>query len=184
MKKKKNSALTRAKNKAWRYFSIYIRTRDCLYYSGSPDEGMCVTCKEWFPFNELQAGHFVGGRTNALLYDEEIVHTQCARCNILLKGNYQAYTLFMLTKHTEEEIQELLSRRNITLKLTTEDHLRLALEFKNKTEALLEDYREGKYDPFKTAEIKGNNKPTILGISETEEANVEPAAFRPLALAN
>jgi hypothetical protein len=138
-RKKKSTPLSRAKNKAWKYFSIFIRTRDCLKYTGDPTEGMCVTCKLWFPFNQLQAGHFVGGRTNALLFDEEIVHTQCARCNLFLKGNYQAYTLFMLKKHTEEEIEELLSRKFITLKLSTDDFLEIADKYKEKTEQLLRE---------------------------------------------
>lgn len=138
-KKTKDSPKTKAKNKAWRQFSIFIRTRDCLKYTGDPTEGMCVTCKLWFPFKELQAGHFVGGRTNALLFDEEIVHTQCARCNLYLKGNYQAYTLFMLKKHTEEEVEELLSRKFKTLKLTEQDFLDIAELYKQKTLDLLKE---------------------------------------------
>lgn len=136
-RKRKSTPIKLAKNKAWRQFSIYIRTRDCLKYTGDPTEGMCVTCKEWFPFKELQAGHFVGGRTNALLFDEEIVHTQCARCNLYLKGNYQAYTLFMLKKHSEEEIEEFLSRKFRTLKLTRQDFLDIADKYKEKTAELL-----------------------------------------------
>lgn len=136
-RKKKSTEQSRAKDKAWRYFSIYIRTRDNIHYTGDPEEGMCVTCKLWFPFKELQAGHFVGGRTNALLFDEQIVHTQCKRCNLYLKGNYQAYTLFMLKKYSEEEVEELLSRKFRTLKLTTQDFLDIADKYKEKTQELL-----------------------------------------------
>lgn len=135
-KSKKTSPIKKAKNKAWKYFSIYIRTRDCLRFTGDPDEGMCVTCKKPFGFKQLQAGHFVGGRTNALLFDEEIVYTQCANCNLYLRGNYQAYTLFMLKEVGEATIEEMLNRKNITLKLTTDDFLAIADKYKTKAEAL------------------------------------------------
>lgn len=131
-KRKPTSPIKLAKNKAWKQFSIYIRTRDCLRFTGEPDEGMCVTCKLPFPFKELQAGHFVGGRTNALLFDEEIVYTQCAKCNLYLKGNYQAYTLFMLKEVGEEVVEEMLTRKNISLKLTKEDFDEIAAKYKKK----------------------------------------------------
>lgn len=156
VKKKKSSPIKLAKNKAWKYFSIFIRTRDCIKYTGDPKEGMCVTCKEWFSFKELQAGHFVGGRTNALLFDEEIVHTQCARCNLYLKGNYQAYTLFMLKKHSEEEVEEFLSRKSRVLKLTTQDFLDIADEYKEKTKVLLEELNATKTDSSTATKSKAN----------------------------
>ena len=144
MVKRRKSPITpikRAKNKAWTEFSKYIRTRDCLRFTGTPDEGICVTCGREFPFKELQAGHFVGGRTNALLFDEEIVYSQCARCNLYLKGNYQAYTLFMLReyrKHPNPEaiIEGFLARKNLTLKLTEQDFLEIAEKYKRKTNEL------------------------------------------------
>jgi hypothetical protein len=135
-KRKQSSPIKRAKNKAWKYFSIYIRTRDNIRFSGDPDMGMCVTCKKEFPFKELQAGHFVGGRTNALLFDEEIVYTQCANCNLYLRGNYQSYTLFMLKEVGEEKIEEFLARKSLTLKYTTEDFLEIADKYKEKAREL------------------------------------------------
>ncbi len=88
MAKKPNLKL--AKAKAWKAFSIYIRTRDCLRFSGDPELGKCVTCNKAFPFKSLQAGHFISGRTNSVLFDERLVYSQCltAESNINMYGNY------------------------------------------------------------------------------------------------
>ena len=89
----------RAKDRAWRYFSTYIRTRDCLKTTGSPTEGICVTCNRRFPFSQLQAGHAIGGRNNAILFDEELVNAQCKGCNSYGNGKYADYTLWFIREY-------------------------------------------------------------------------------------
>lgn len=76
-KKKKKSERAIAKDKAWDSFSIYIRTRDCLRFTGDPTQGKCITCNKPFDFKHLQAGHFINGRGNAVLFDERLVYSQC-----------------------------------------------------------------------------------------------------------
>ena len=61
---KKIRKLSYYKNKAWKVFSIYIRTRDCLATTKTAENGKCVTCNRVFPFEELQAGHAIGGLTS------------------------------------------------------------------------------------------------------------------------
>lgn len=39
----------------------------------------------------MQAGHAIGGRTGAVLLDEEIIRPQCYRCNVALRGNYPVF---------------------------------------------------------------------------------------------
>lgn len=80
-KRKKSTPRALAKKKAWEAFSLYIRTRDCIRFTGDPEQGMCVTCKSFKPRKELQAGHFVGGRGNAVLFDERLVYSQDGYCN-------------------------------------------------------------------------------------------------------
>lgn len=65
------------KKKAWDAFSRYIRTRDCLKSTGDRNRGACVTCGRVFDFKKLQAGHFIPGRVNSILFDEQCVHAQC-----------------------------------------------------------------------------------------------------------
>ena len=97
------------KDKAWDLFALYIKMRD------ANGEGLCecVTCGKTLFFYEAdcQAGHFVSGRSNAVLFDEKIVHTQCYSCNCGRYGEQAKYLLFMKRKfgYTDEQIEEMLS---------------------------------------------------------------------------
>lgn len=94
----------------WPIFSRYIRTRDCIATTGDPNFGKCITCGKTYPFKRLQAGHFIPGRTDAILFDERQVHAQCYRCNMKLQGMWHKYYLFMLDKgYTHEDIQVMIA---------------------------------------------------------------------------
>lgn len=131
-----------AKEKAWKEFSIYIRTRDCLRFSGTPHEGRCITCWKPFDFKQLQAGHFVGGRGNAVLFDERLVHSQCFYCNAKpprgLGGNYAEYMLFMIREVGLEQAEAYLRIKGTTKVYKEHDFVELRDEFKRKTRLLLD----------------------------------------------
>lgn len=93
-----------AKKTAWGWFSKYIRLRDCIETTKSKDRGRCCTCGIEKPFEELQAGHLLGGRTNDVLFDETGVHAQCFRCNDKNRGNgeHRKYIQFMIRKYGKE----------------------------------------------------------------------------------
>lgn len=117
MKKKKQRSLRRLKEILWGVFSEYIRKRGA-------DEGgtnTCITCDKLAHWSELHAGHFVPGRTNAVLFDERIVHPQCPRCNIWLGGNYAAYTLKMIDFYGREKVEEFLALKHKLVKFTRTD---------------------------------------------------------------
>ena len=116
-----------AKDKAWKAFSAYIRKRDCLRFTGKDDEGMCVTCKRWYPRKSLQAGHFIGGRTNAVLFNERIVYSQCYGCNVGRSGNYLEYYYFMVDElGSRDAVDELVAKlKQINIKYTLDDYKKL-----------------------------------------------------------
>lgn len=91
----KKSPRAKAKLRAWNAFSAYIRARD----------GLCVTCKSG---TAAQAGHFIDGRHNAVLFSERGVHGQCYHCNIGLKGNKLEYWLFMEKRYGRKVIDQLM----------------------------------------------------------------------------
>lgn len=98
MKKKVTKSVSQLKKKAWTLFSIHIRTK----YADWRGYVACVTCgivKHW---KEMQAGHFIPGRHNSILFDERGVFPQCYRCNISLKGNPRAYDAFMRKYHLKD----------------------------------------------------------------------------------
>lgn len=140
--KKKKTTRAKAKEKAWTAFSAYIRTRDCLRFTGSTTEGKCVTCRQAKPYKDLQAGHFVGGRGNAVLFDERIVFSQCGYCNqkppMGLGGNYAAYTLWMQDEgYTREQIEEFLNLRHTTKVYKQHDFEEIKAMYEEKTKLLI-----------------------------------------------
>lgn len=139
----KRNERQKAKDKAWKAFSIYIRTRDCLRFSGSPEYGKCVTCSRPYDFKNLQAGHFIQGRGNAVLFDERIVYSQCIGCNgnppMGKGGNYVEYYVFMLEEWGQIMIDEFRALKYKTVIYKIPDYLRLEQDFKEKTQALLSE---------------------------------------------
>ena len=97
MVKKFNST---AKKKAWDAFSKMIRLRDCFATTGTPIVGKCITCGKNWSFNQLQAGHAIAGRRNALLFDEELVHAQCRMCNEYKNGKLKKYKEILIERHS------------------------------------------------------------------------------------
>ena len=128
----KKQTLRTLKNKAWKVFSEWVRRRDA-------DEGgttRCVTCKTAIFWKEAHAGHFVPGRTNAVLFHPDVTNVQCPVCNIWRGGNYQAYTLYMLDKYGREKVEEFMSLRRKVVKLTRSDLEDLINLYKTKLESL------------------------------------------------
>ncbi len=140
MRKTAKTPLKKAKDKAWVEFSRYIRTRDCLRFTGDPEQGKCVTCNRSYPFKSLQAGHFIQGRMNAVLFDERIVYSQCLGCNgnppMGKGGNYVEYFVFMEKEWGRDMIDEFLALKHQTVKYKVHDFERIEQEFKDKCAAL------------------------------------------------
>ena len=106
-------SVPKAKENLWKVFSRYIRLRDAVAwqsehpeYNGEPGAA-CVTCRRFFVIKALQAGHFIPGRHQSILFDERNVAAQCLRCNVHLKGNWVSYRRYMLERYGEEVIAEL-----------------------------------------------------------------------------
>jgi hypothetical protein len=116
MKKQKKETLSSQKKKTWHEFSKFIRLRDARNGYCT-----CVTCGAIKTWKTMQAGHFISGRTNSVLFEEKLVHAQCPACNIFKHGNYVNYTLFMLKKHTKEEIEQMIQDSKKIVKFSIND---------------------------------------------------------------
>lgn len=144
MPNKKKTPLAKAKEKAWNAFSLFIRTRDCIKTCNSLDEGSCVTCNHIYPRignGCLQAGHFLAGRTNSVLFDERGVHGQCMGCNVHKHGAVHEYWLFMEQAYGRELIDKLIRNKNIIIKYKTYDYEQIAKEYIQKTEDLIRAFK-------------------------------------------
>ena len=139
----KKGPKTKAKEKAWAAFSMYIRTRDSLKTTGSLDSCVCVTCPNLYPRTGvgcIQAGHFIAGRGNSILFDERGVHGQCYACNIGRNGAHVEYFVFMEKTYGREVIDELRAERHETLKLRASDFKDIEDKYRELTDRLVKKH--------------------------------------------
>jgi hypothetical protein len=110
--KKKRLTTGQWKKKAWKEFSLWVRTR------GADEAGInkCVTCGASSHWKWLHAGHFIRGRLNSNLFDERGCWAQCYSCNVGRQGHVVVYYKFMLAKFGQEVIDELMRQNDQTHK--------------------------------------------------------------------
>ncbi len=114
------NTITAKKKVLWKIFSIYIRMRDSLETTGTITHGKCCTCGRDYLIGKLQAGHFIPGREDNILFDPSCVHAQCYRCNVQRSGEWVKYFRFMEKKYGREGIDELMIRSETKCKITPE----------------------------------------------------------------
>lgn len=131
------SQLAKSKEKAWRAFSKYIRIRDALLTTGTTDYAICCTCGKEYPIAKLQAGHYLPGRTNGILFDERGVHAQCVGCNMFGKGMQAEYHLYMLDKYGAEVCEELARQKVSGCKIRNDEYDSLAVEYNRRAAAMM-----------------------------------------------
>lgn len=92
------------KDLADRVFSEYIR----LKASNKDWICKCVTCWAEMPYTEIQNWHFISRWNMKYRFSEENCHPQCYKCNCILSGNYQRYTMYMIDKYWMDKVQEMM----------------------------------------------------------------------------
>ena len=123
------------KKKAWDAFSAYVRTRD-----SDCGMGYCCTCGQLYPaFGQgcMQAGHYVAGRRNAILFEENGCHAQCYNCNINLKGNTLNYRDFMERTYGRVERERIEQLRFKDIKYSPAELEAIRDEYAEKRIALM-----------------------------------------------
>ena len=116
-KPRKPKTTSQLKKKVWKLFSFYIR------YNPSRNGFVhCVTCGKGDNYKNLQAGHWIPGRHNAVLFDERNCHPQCYRCNVGLHGNPIAYHHYMERTYGKL-IMNALEKLDKKVKQFTKDEL-------------------------------------------------------------
>lgn len=105
----KKKTLPKLKAIAQKYFNKWIRERD-LDHSGYFE---CISCGQWKPGDEMDAGHFIPvGSCDPLRFNEDNVHGQCRRCNRFEYGNQYAYGERLKKKIGERPFKVLLEARD------------------------------------------------------------------------
>ena len=120
-KKIKKVTYKQAKAKAWKAFSEYIRRKD----ADANGFVKCYTCNNRAFWKEMQAGHGIGGRSNAVFFLEAIVKPQCKGCNIFKRGNYTVFTKNLIKEIGLDEYEEIEAVAKEIVKYTISDLLEL-----------------------------------------------------------
>ncbi len=107
----------KAKDKAWSAFSKYIRIKNSVN-----EMATCYTCGAVKHWKELQAGHGIGGRNNAVLFMEEIVKPQCVGCNVFGRGKYAIFTRKLIDELGMGEYDRLVTESNQVVKFSLADY--------------------------------------------------------------
>ena len=126
------------KQTADKWFSKYIRLRDCLRTTGTRTHGVCCTCGKIVPFAGGDCGHFISRDRLSLRYCEENAHFQCRECNRFRSGNQAVHMLHVNELHgagTAENLlaQEILEKSNpYKYKKTKADYKAIADYYRKK----------------------------------------------------
>ena len=129
----KKKSLRSLKKKAWDALSKAIRLER---REGKEMLVECVSCSRSLPWKQIQAGHFIDGRFNSILFDERGVHPQCSVCNVVHNGRKEEYFIFMEKEFGREVIDQLRVQRNQQVNFTAEqlEEMIRQYQFRIKTE--------------------------------------------------
>jgi hypothetical protein len=125
-------SIPKLKKEVWKYFSLYIRLRDCLKTTKSTTHGLCYTCGKDYPIAKLQAGHFLAGRGGSILFDEEQVHAQCMVCNVWKHGDFPTYQEKMRQEYGLDKVEAMIRKRHETHKWNKFELIELRENYKSK----------------------------------------------------
>lgn len=115
VKKVKKSVL---KKKAWSVVSRYVR----ITSADADGNCQCYTCEKVYPWKKMQAGHGIGGRNNAVLFDLRLIRPQCVGCNIFARGRYQVFIPRLITELGAKVFMKMAEDANRIVKYTDEDY--------------------------------------------------------------
>jgi hypothetical protein len=128
----KRSETDKMKEKAWKMFSLYIRKSN--EKNGKIE---CYTCGKKKIIKKMSAGHAIGGRNNAVLFDENIVKPQCAGCNIWGRGQYQIFAYKLIKELGLGEYEKILINAREPVQYKLYDYEAIYIKYAKKLEELL-----------------------------------------------
>lgn len=131
-KRKKQKTRSSLKAAAWRLFSEYVRRK----HADPNGYAHCYTSGVVAHWTELQCGHAIGGRNNAVLFDDEICRPQTVAENVFKRGNYPVFTAKLIREHGLEWFEAKLAGARQAVKLTRTDLEEIIAKYKQKLEEL------------------------------------------------
>ena len=133
---------------AWGAFAQWVRVRDCIETTGHPFVCICVSCDKQFHISYIDAGHLIPGRSNGLLFQEELVHGQCRNCN---RSSFpqipKKYRKKMDERYGKEQVDIWKAKGNKPIPNKDMDYEAIKIKYREKLHVLLipfsyNDYKE------------------------------------------
>lgn len=122
----------KAKAKAWKWFSEFIRLRDSDAYG----RAQCITCQRSGHWRTMDAGHFITRAKESTLFDERNVSCQCKGCNRFQGGKFFEHEQAIDRKFGPGTAQAIKDKAGLTCKRTTEDYLFIANSYRLRVERI------------------------------------------------
>ncbi len=141
-RKTKKTEYQKAKDRTWKACSAYIRHKGCLETTGTFDYGHCCTCGSLKPYKDLDAGHYISGRSNSILFVDEGINIQCISCNRFNEGRKDEYERYMQNKYGSEVCEKLKNMKWIKKSLSLLELLALEQDYKEKLKILIGNISE------------------------------------------
>lgn len=120
------------KKAAWSAFSKYIRMKASDNVGGVN----CYTCGKNVFWTLIQAGHAIGGRNNAILFNEDLVRPQCVGCNVFGRGKYAIFTRKLIDELSLARYDELITESQKVIQFKMQDYIDIETKYKKKLEEL------------------------------------------------
>ena len=130
----KSKNLSKAKQTADTWFSKYIRLRD----ANDLGRCKCITCSKPVKWKECDAGHFQSRRYLLTRYDEHNCAAQCVACNQWNAGEQYTFGKMIDLRYGKGTADALEQKARGYQKLSKQDVMELAREFKAMAEELAE----------------------------------------------
>lgn len=132
----------RAKAKADKYFSMFIRLRD------SDEFGIatCITSGRRSHWKEGDCGHYISRAKEATRYNEKNCHFQSKQANRFQGGHFLEHGFRIEEKYGRGTCHSLAQKAMIPCKRTTSDYLFLADCYRQKVE-WIKQHEPGKFKP-------------------------------------
>jgi len=131
-KRKTRTERQKLKDKCWELCSLYNRMKDADWRGYVA----CVTCGVVKHYKQQQGGHFIPGRTNGILFEDQGIHAQCYSCNMMKGGNPRKYDAYMKKRYGQRVINKLDKLSESTVQLSEDDLRKKIEEYKIKIESL------------------------------------------------
>jgi len=140
-KQKGADKIHKEKKKVFKQSDLKIRKaaakKACHDYIRFRDKGLNCICCNTPMLKQIHAGHWLESGNNPVIrYDEDNIHAQSAHCNTFKGGDSGDYEKNLRLKIGDKRVDDLLSKRGLSIKRTCEDYMEIEQYFKNKLKML------------------------------------------------